>query len=179
MTSIRSTLGTGVLAAILVLLAACSGDDSEPMANSTSPVSTASVTSTATPAPTAEEAVIRDYGRYWEIYGAALLELDSTALADVMTGPRLERALTEVTNLRQQGRAVRIEVENTPLVVSVNGATAVVLDTYENSSHFVDPVTKAALASPSAPQTIRDSVTLVRVGDVWKVLDTVRSEGPP
>lgn len=120
---------------------------------------------------------MRDYLTYWEVYADALYNLDETKLNDVMTGPRLERALTEVQNLRAQNRAVKIDVENQPVVVKVAGDEAMILDRYENRSHFVEPSSKKPLTQPSSSEGLRDMVSLIRVGAVWKVLDIVRQEG--
>jgi hypothetical protein len=136
------------------------------------PVATVAVTPSSI-----EGAVLLAYENYWMVYSEALYNLDSTRLPEVMTGPRLDRALSEIQNLKRDGRAVRIAVENTPIVVSVNGDTAVVLDKYKNQSFFVNPTTKQPITQPGTSETIQDSVTLTRVGTSWKVLDAVREVG--
>ena len=162
-----------------IFLAACNGatPSSEPTPKeSPSPAGTVTVEPTPTASP--EEAVKETYLHYWEVYSESLFNLDSTRLSEIMTGPRVERALEEIERLQEQGRAVKIVVENRPVVVQVEGDQAVVLDEYENRSHFIDPETKEPLSEPPATgETIRDRVTLTRVGDTWKVLDTVREVG--
>ncbi|MDO8613910.1 MAG: hypothetical protein Q7R32_13990 [Dehalococcoidia bacterium] len=161
----------------LVLLG-CSGGGGEPSPRVTegsptpSPIATATVERTPTLSP--EEAVIEAYLRYWDVYGDGLYDLDTSRLSEVMTGSRLERALDEVQNLQGEGRAVKIVVENRPIVVQLEGDRAVVFDKYENLSHFIDPVTKEPLSEPGAGEVIRDRVTLTRIGETWKVLDSVR-----
>lgn len=167
-----------VLGLIGLLLAACNGGGGEPTtpAGEPSPTPSPAVTATAeaTPTPTVEEAVIEAYLRYWDVYGEGLYDLDTSRLSEVMTGPRLERALDEVENLREEGRAVKIVVENHPVVVQVEGDQAVLFDEYENQSHFIDPATKEPVGDPGTKEVIRDTVTLTRSGQTWKVLDSVR-----
>ena len=169
----------GILAALMLLLTACNGGgggQSTPSASST-PAATRTATPAVSPTatPSVEQEVSQAYLHYWEVYGEALYNMDTSRLSEVMTGPRLERALAEVSNLRDQNRAVKIVVDNRPVVVQVEGDQAVVLDSYENRSYLIDPVTKEPLSQPSdTAETIRDRVTLTRVGGIWKVLDTVR-----
>jgi hypothetical protein len=163
-----------------ILLAACNGGppSQEPTPTEAPSPSLGTVTVEPTPTASPEETVKEAYLHYWEVYSEALFNLDSSRLSEVMTGPRLERALQEIERLQEQGRAVKIVVENRPVVVQVEGDQAVVLDEYENRSHFIDPETKEPLSEPPATgETIRDRVTLTRVGDTWKVLDTVREVG--
>ncbi|MDR7551262.1 MAG: hypothetical protein QN131_15215, partial [Armatimonadota bacterium] len=99
------TLSASVLLGIL--LAACNGatPSSEPTPKeSPSPAGTVTVELTPTASP--EEAVKQAYLHYWEVYSEALFNLDSSRLSEVMTGPRLERALQEIERLQEQGRAV-------------------------------------------------------------------------
>lgn len=168
------TLSASVLLGFL--LAGCNGGPSSQQSTPTEvPSSAPTVTAEPTPTASPEEAVKDAYLHYWEVYGEALFNLDSSRLTEVMTGPRLERALQEIEQLEEQGRAVKIVVENRPVVVEVEGDQAVVLDEYENRSHFIDLETKEPLSEPPATgETIRDRVTLTRVGDTWRVLDTVR-----
>jgi hypothetical protein len=167
-------------AMLAIVLAACNGGPPSHQPTPTEAPSpflgqaTAEPTATGSPEQTVKEA----YLHYWGVYSEALFNLDSSRLSEVMTGPRLERALQEIERLEKQDRAVKIVVENRPVVVQVEGDQAVVLDEYENRSHFIDPETKEPLSEPpTTGETIRDRVTLTRVGDTWKVLDTVREVG--
>ena len=163
---------------IALLLAACNGGGGEPTipAGEPSPTASPAVTATAevTPTPTIEEEVSEAYLRYWEVYAEGLFDLDTSRFGEVMTGPRLERALDEVESLQEDGRAVKIVVENRPVVVQVEGDQAVVFDEYENQSYLIDPETKDPVGDPGAGEVIRDTVTLTRSGETWKVLDSVR-----
>lgn len=169
-------LALSASALLAIFLAGCNGGapSQEPIpteAPSPSPAVTVEPTPTAAP----EEAVKEAYLHYWGVYAEALFNLDSSRLSEVMTGPRLERALQEIEQLEEQGRAVKIVVENRPVVVEVQRDEALVLDEYENRSYLIDAATKEPLSEPpTRGETIRDRVTLTRVGDTWKVLDTVR-----
>lgn len=180
---------TVALAALTLAVFGCGGGEGEGERvngqGSRSPAATATATAAPTHTPTAtatlspEEEVEAAYLRYWDVYADAVYNLDTSRLPDVMTGPRLERGLNEIQQLRDEGRAVDIVVENHPVVVQIEGDRAVVYDEYENRSYFIDPTTKEALSHPEGSQTIRDTVTLTRVGQTWKVLDTVREANSP
>jgi hypothetical protein len=172
-----AVLGLGALVVVVAVFAFSGGNDQPSgLDESSRQAPTPTPTSVPTPA-TVDEAVLGAYLRYWQTYGDALYNLDTTRLAEVMTGPRLDRALAEVQSLKQQGRAVKISVRNRPVVAKIDGDTAVIVDRYENSSYFVNPSTKEATTQPRASETIQDSVTLTRVGNNWKVLDTMREVG--
>jgi hypothetical protein len=162
--------------AATAVLTACGGDGGAGTATPSPRPSTAETVS-ASPTTSVEEAVTEGYLQYWHVYSDALYNLDASRLGDVMTGPRLQRAIDEVSGLVQQGRAVKIEVSNQPVVLQVDGDKATVFDEYQNRSGFIDPVTKEPLSSPGNAEVIRDSVTLTRVDGVWKVLDSVRETG--
>ena len=94
-----------------------------------------------------------------------------------MTGPRLDRGLQEVADLAAQGRAIALMVESNPVVLEVRGDQALIADEYQNNSYYIDPETKQPVgATPSAPETLKDTVTMQRVDGVWKVRDGVREE---
>lgn len=175
LSSLRGASVALLVAVAAVLLLACGDGDDTPSEPTVVPTATQAVAPTAT--QTVEEEVREAYLRYWEVYAQALIDLDTAGLADVMTGPRLERALDEVEGLRNDGRAVRVVVENNPLVVEVENDEATVFDEYENSSYLVDPETKEPVDTPPNAETIRDTVTMVRIDGTWKVLDSVREEG--
>lgn len=169
------------LSAVLPLVA-CDGDSDAsdtptPDTRTSSPVaSTAtSVPTTVTPSP--EDEVLAAYADYWEVYAAALRDRDSSHLAEVMTGPRLDRGLQEVAALEAQGRAIALMVESDPVVLEVRGDQALIADEYQNNSYYIDPETKQPMgATPSAPETLKDTVTMQRIDGVWKVRDGVREE---
>jgi hypothetical protein len=171
----------GRTGSLLVLVAACGGGEDAigtptPAATAALPSSSPTVVRpTATLSPEGE--VLADYANYWEVYAHALRDRDAGLLDDVMTGPRLDRALNEVADLVNQGKAVELVVNSRPVVVEIDGDRAFVLDEYQNQSHFIDPVTKKALQPTPAPgSTLRDRVTLQRSGEVWKVMESVRED---
>jgi hypothetical protein len=182
---------TVAVAAFALAAFACDGGDGDGgrVDGQGSPTQATTVTATATAAPTQtpaataspspQDEVITAYLHYWDVYADAVHNLDTSRLEEVMTGPRLERGLNEIQDLRDQGRAVDIVVENDPVVVQIEGDRAVVHDEYENRSYFIDPTTKEPLSSPEGSQTIRDTVTLTRVDQTWKVLDTLREASSP
>jgi len=185
----RRLVITAVLVAMALAVSGCDGGDGDggrvngqgsptPAATATATV-VPTQTPTASASPSAEDEVIAAYLHYRDVYADAVYNLDTSRLAEVMTGPRLERGLNEIQDLRDQGRAVDIVVENDPVVVQIEGDRAVVHDEYENGSYFIDPTTKEPLSSPEGSQTIRDTVTLTRVDQTWKVLDTLREASSP
>lgn len=170
-----------LVAGLLVLaVAACGGDGAEttPTATATTvlPISTPTLPQpTATPDPEAE--VLAAYAKHWEVYTEALRNRDDSRLDEVMTGPRLQRGLQEVSDLRAEGRAIQLVVQPNPVVLEISEDFALVSDEYENNSYYIDPVTKQPVgATPVGSETLRDLTTLQRVNGVWKVSDGVREE---
>ena len=169
------------LSAVL-LLGACGGDDdasdtATPDTRTSSPTATTTTSAPTTVTPSPGDEVLDAYSNYWEVYAAALRDRDSSHLAEVMTGPRLDRGLQEVADLEAQDRAIALMVESNPVVLEVRGDQALIADEYQNNSYYIDPETKQPLgATPSAPETLKDTVTMQRVDGVWKVRDGVREE---
>ena len=172
---------------VLVGAAGCSGSGSGSSGTSTptsQPTSTSVVTVSTTPQPSGttspEAQVLKDYANYWTVYTQALLDRDASHLSEVMTGPRLDRGLKEVSDLLQQGRAIALVVAPNPAVIQVNDTQAIVYDEYPNRSYYADAITKQPIgATPTAPATLNDTVTMHRVDGVWKVFDSVRTEYAP
>ncbi|RJQ07847.1 MAG: hypothetical protein C4558_08975 [Dehalococcoidia bacterium] len=170
---VLSALGSS----LLLVSTACGGatrETSTPTATATSVVVTP--TPSVTQSPYAQ--ILAAYRRYWEVYADAILRLDDSRLGEVMTGPRLDRARQEIRDLTSQGHAVRIVVENEPVLGTINGNEATLLDVYKNASYLVDATTKQPIAGTGTPNMLKDAVTLVRVGDVWKVRDSIRQASP-
>ncbi len=169
------------LCAVLPLVA-CGGDSDAsdtptPDTRTSSPVaSTAtSVPTTVTPSP--EDEVLAAYADYWEVYAAALRDRDSSHLAEVMTGPRLDRGLQEVAALEAQGRAIALMVESDPVVLRCAAIKHTSRTVPEQQLLHRPRGTKQPVgATPTAPETLKDTVTMQRVDGVWKVRDGVREE---
>jgi len=167
---------------VMLPLGACGGDDdapdtATPDTRTSSPAATTITSVPTTVTPSQEDEVLDAYANYWSVYAAALRDRDSSHLAEVMTGPRLDRGLQEVADLEAQGRAIALMVESDPVVLEVRGDQALIADEYQNNSYYIDPETKQPVgATPSAPETLKDTVTMERVDGVWKVRDGVREE---
>lgn len=164
------------------LLVAC-GDGDEPAGTPTvTPTAPQAASPTSSPVTTptvaTEDEVLAAYAYYWDVYAEALFDVDPSRLSEVMTGARLQRALDEIERLKDDGQAVRIVVDNDPLVVSVGGGEAVVADVYENSSYLVDATTKEPVGDRGEPNTLRDTFTLVLEDGLWKVRDSLRQVDP-
>jgi len=168
------------LAAIL-LAVGCRGADQPPSPTWTptdTPTIATTVAPTPTPTPSLEEEVLSAYARYWDVYADALLRLDGSRLSEVMTGPRLQRAIDEIEDLRSQGRAVRVLVQNAPLVAATGADEAAIVDEYVNSSYLIDASTQEPIGDRGEPNTLRDTFTLVLEEDGWKVRDSLRQVEP-
>lgn len=173
-------LPTGGLLVLVALFGAggCGDDDGAetptPQEISTS-VNPSPTTARPTAMPSLEDEVLAAYADYWEVYAQALRDRDASRLDEVMTGARLDRAIAEVEDLRNQGQAVALVVSSRPVVVGIERDHAFVLDEYENQTHLIDPESKSPLKPTPIPgATLRDRVTLQRVGETWKVMETVR-----
>ena len=167
---------------LVALGAGCRDGDGPPTATATVtvvPTTTATIAATAAPTPSIEDEVLAAYARYWDVYADALLRLDSTRLSEVMTGPRLERAVEEIRALEAQGQAVRIIVQTDPLVATVAGDEARVVDEYVNSSYLIDAISKEAVGDREEPNTLRDTFSLVRENGSWRVRDSLRQAETP
>ncbi|MCY4638919.1 MAG: hypothetical protein OXC94_01070 [Chloroflexi bacterium] len=130
------------------------------------------------PLPAPERELLRDYARYWELYAEALLALDGSRLPEVMTGPRLERAREEIARLRAAGHAVRVDVENSPIVGMLAGEEAVIVDRYRNQSYLVDAASGRPVSARGVANSVHATVSLLREEGSWKVRDSRREEDP-
>lgn len=183
MRDVQVGIAITVIALVGLVMVACNrGSSGQSTATATpsvtqnpTPVSPGPTTTTT---PSVEEDIAAAYRRYWEIYAEALFELEEGKLAEVMTGPRLERGLEEIKSLRADRQAVRSVLDLDPAVVSIRENEATVIDEYENGSYLIDPVTKEPIAGHGSPVLIREAFTLVHVEGVWKVFDSVRQAAP-
>lgn len=165
-------LALALLSAAAVM--ACSGDDDSD--NTPTASATQSTTTSPSATPSIEDEVIAGYLEYWDVYSDAVFSLNDSGLEEVMTGPQLERTLEEISSLRQQNRAAKIDVEHNFVVLNLDSAagTAVVRDEYANHSAFVDADTKELIGQPASGEIIKDTYSLTQVDGTWKVEDSVR-----
>jgi hypothetical protein len=107
---------------------ACGGDEN----SDNTPTASATQSTTASPSstPSIEDEIGAAYLNYWVVYTDAVLNLDESRLEEVMTGPQLERTLEEISSLRRQNRAAKIDVEHNFVVLNLDleVGTAVVRD---------------------------------------------------
>jgi len=176
-------LGITLALSIASLTVACGKDDlnREGATTATTPPTTETpvVIPAGTPVRSVQDIVSDAYLAYWDAYTQAVFKLDESRIGETMTGPILERTRAEIADLRQRGRAVRIDVEHRFVVVDVNeqAGTATVVDEYTNRSYLVDPVTKQPTGTIPAGSRVADTYFMIRMDERWKVRDGVRSTG--
>lgn len=176
--------GWVVVATVGALLGsgAC-GDDGEAAPSTTERSTTtteATTTSTAPPRPTSTTTTMFDpasvegqveaaYLRSWEVYAAAVydLELDEEALAEVFTGEALDLRINEVERRIREDRASLVELEH-DYMIAVSGNTANVVDHFINHQVLIDPVTKKP-KEPDPNERLLVNFKLDRVDGSWLV----------
>lgn len=121
-----------------------------------------------------EREIEQAYLKYWEIRSEALYNLDPSRLPDVMAGAELEREQQQISELKAQGRAVKIDVEHRIAFVRVGEANAELYDEYVNRSYLVDAQTKQPIRTPGPGGTAKVSYRLQKIDGVWKVVDGQR-----
>ncbi len=141
-----------------------------------SPATTAPLPS---PPPTVDPVLAAEVGkafeRYWDVRTQALFHLDASHLGDVMAGEHLQSVETRIEQLRADGKAIRTEVQNSYGVIDATADTARITDTYVSNSVYVDATTGANLSEPTS-DTIDVVYELRKFNNVWKVVDSVRTE---
>lgn len=174
--------GFGIAVAFALFAVACNGGDGGQNERDRSPTPAATRTATPEASPTAtpsvEEEVSEAYLRYWSVYADAVFNLDETRLAQVMSGPQLQRTRQEIENLRQRGRAAKIVVEHDFFIAELDpvAGTATVRDEYANRSYEVDAETKEMVGQAAPGTVITDTYFLVKEGGAWKVRDGIRQQ---
>lgn len=175
--------GFGIVVALALFAVACNGGgDGGQDARDGSPTPAATRTAgpqaSPTPTPSIEQEVSEAYLRYWEVYADAVFNLDENRLADVTTGPNLERTRQEIERLRQRGRAAKIVVEHNFFIAELDpvAGTATVRDEYTNRSYEVDAQTKEMVGQAAPGTVLSDTYFLVKEGGAWKVRDGIRQQ---
>ena len=130
--------------------------------------------------PAAGQAVLDAYLNYFQVSGQALYNLDPAPLDAVAADRELQGLTNSIAQDRQQGRALKTDVKHNALVVRVEGDDAELVDTYDDSSIWVDPTTKQPLpgevapASPDVAPVVSIKYQLHRFDGVWKVVGGTR-----
>lgn len=167
-----------VLSVLLVLVgAACSGDD--PAAAPSGTLATSSSTSdadatTTTRALTVEQEVEAAYLRSWDVYAEAVRTFDVSRLAEVYTGRALEIVVAEVARLNEANTPIVVKVEHS-IDVDLRGDVATVIDHYVNRNYRIDGDSGDPIDDPNDPGTYVESYTLKKVGETWRV-DTIERQ---
>ena len=116
------------------------------------------------------------YLHYWDVRTQAYLELDTSHLGDVMAGAELDRETKQITDLKAQGRAGKLDVQHHYLIASRASDKAVVYDEYSNNSMFIDAKTGQEIPTSDPPITENISFDLQKIDSTWKVVDGERHE---
>lgn len=110
------------------------------------------------------------YLHYWDIRTQAYLNLDTSHLSEVTAGAELDRMTQQITGLKAQSHAVKVDVDHHYLIASRATDSAVVYDEYVNRSVFLDAATKQVIPTSSPPATEKVSFDLQKVDGTWKVI---------
>jgi hypothetical protein len=130
--------------------------------------------------PAAKDDILDAYESYWKVTADAFYLLDPTGLDAVAAGNTLQGLRESIDEDRAGGRALKTNVEIGPLVVRVNGDDAEIVDIYDDSSIWVDLMTKQPLPGAVAPASPHDAPTvsmlwqLHRFNGVWKVTNATQ-----
>jgi hypothetical protein len=92
------------------------------------------------PDPVLKQQVEDSHRRFWDVRGRAFLDLDTSRLTEVETGPAPERDEAAIRDLKAQGRAQKLEVEHASRVAFASNDEAVMYDEYTSRSVFIDIV---------------------------------------
>jgi hypothetical protein len=125
--------------------------------------------------PAMASEVIQAYESYWRVRGQALLDLDATHLNEVMAGDHLEGVTKRIDELRNEGRAIKTDVQHQYQLISLKNNTAQIVDDYISNSIYVDPITQQPLSDPVADE-LRVLYQLNKMDGTWKVVDSVGAE---
>jgi hypothetical protein len=124
--------------------------------------------------------VLDAYLNYFQVSGQALYNLDPAPLSAVAADRELQGLTDSIEQDRRQGRALKTNVKHNVLVVRVEGDDAELVDTYDDSSIWVDPSTKQPLPGEVAPATpdvapvVSIKYQLHRFDGLWKVVSGTR-----
>jgi hypothetical protein len=121
-----------------------------------------------------------DYQEFWQFRTQALAQLDDIYLPEVMAGAELDAEMAGLHQLKADGKAQIVVVENHPEIWYASPDEAVIYDPYVSRSYFVDAKTRKPLGDgpASGPSTVSIAYHLTKHPDhfgspVWKVDDAV------
>lgn len=135
------------------------------------------VSSSPSVSPSLESDVEAAYLRYWDDYGSALLNLDTSAMTTTAVGEELARINDEVATFQRRDRALRVDVTHDYVIFNVTPSEATLEDHMVNRSFTVDPVTKNPPTGPGQSAVLKDVFYFLKVDGVWKVSRSIRLEG--
>lgn len=175
-----------ILAAVLALAGACSGDDGDDGATVTTTTTRRSSTTTSTTEPA--EAVAGAVGEAYEaanrafIEAAAIPDPDHPAIAATHTGPMLEQSRDVLAALKRDNRVIRYPDESVYRVeideVEIDGDVARFTFCAVDDGERVDAETGEVVSS--GVLTARGDAAMRREGGTWKLAEqefTSREEG--
>jgi hypothetical protein len=127
-----------------------------------------------TVAPELRREVETAYTQYWDARAQATWTLDPTPLDDVSTGDELLALRRDVDELRNDGRAIKSEVQHQYTVLSVDGDQAQVADRLRDFSIYVDAATKEPLPGQVRPDEANAPLSTIvyflrNEAGTWKV----------
>jgi|SRR5581483_1919843 len=128
----------------------------------------------ATSADPRAQDVANAYQHYWQVYSDALLNVDSSHIADIATGDEATRIQSEIDGIRKQKEAVRVVVKHSYFVFDVTATQAKVYDEITDGSYTVDPVTKQAGNIPTDTNLEKDTYFFEFLNGGWKVTKSTR-----
>lgn len=107
--------------------------------------------------------------RFWQIYGAALYELDESRLPEVAAGEALDFVISQVRRLRAEGQAAEVLGEHLSTIFDASETKAFVYDKFANRSRSLDAATKKSIAG--TPDTTYPEYIHVfeRINGEWKM----------
>lgn len=118
--------------------------------------------------------------KYLQVYSDAVANLDTSHLAEALSGPALTLVTDEVNELKAAGRPGRIiEDDRTLIVTRVGTDAASVLDEYTSKSVYIDPKTGQPVPRSGPPVRVRQTYELRKLAGVWKIVDGTREELSP
>lgn len=107
--------------------------------------------------------------RFWQIYGAALYELDESRLPEVASGEALEFVIGQVRRLRAEGQTADVRGEHLSTIFDASETKAFIHDKFVNRSQSLDATTKKPIAG--TPDTTYPEYIHVfeRIDGEWKM----------